>query len=70
LAPPCAAASFAVGWVAGSGLVGRGPLPGTEGRWPARGEALMADCALSAKDERKDGTGILKRLNGIAERII
>jgi hypothetical protein len=32
--------------------------------WPARGEALMADWALSAKAERKDGTGILRRMEG------
>lgn len=57
LAPPCAAASFALGWAAASGLDGR--CWRLAGMWPARGEALMAFWALSAKEERKPGTGIV-----------
>lgn len=52
--PPCAAASFAGGCALESGLLER-PV----GKWPARGDALIADWALSAMEARKLGTGMM-----------
>lgn len=49
--PPCAAAWFAAGWLAASGLSGRGwPVWGI---LPARGEAFNACDALSLNLEKK-----------------